>query len=144
VARNAYFNLHKLGAVADRFERNFYGEMSDALNRDDRSDRLVVRWTLDREPGPRGVGRPGNDVVLRREDERPRIVGKPSGALAVVEVPPDHGALREHDPALAASWREAVAEVVEACLGRGMVAHAFDRERSAYVFARPSAEAGTA
>jgi predicted GNAT superfamily acetyltransferase len=142
VARNAYFNLHKLGAVADRFERNFYGEMTDALNRDDRSDRLVVRWALDREPGPHGVGRPaGDDVVLRREDERPRIVGRPTGHLAVVEVPADHLELRERDPTLATSWREAVAEAVEACLGRGMVAHAFDRERSAYVFAPPADEA---
>jgi predicted GNAT superfamily acetyltransferase len=145
VARNAYFNLHKLGAVADRFERNFYGEMTDALNSDDRSDRLLVRWALDREPGPRSVGRPaGDDVVLRREDERPRVVGRPSGSLAVVEVPPEHRELRERDPALAISWRDAVAEALEACLGRGMVALAFDRERSAYVFAPPSADAGTA
>lgn len=145
VARNAYFNLHKLGVVADRFERNFYGEMTDALNRDDRSDRLVVRWALDREPGPRSVGRSrGDSVVLRREDERPRIVGEPSGAVAVVEVPPELLELRERDPALATSWREAVAEALEACLGRGMVAVAFDRERSAYVFAAPSAPAETA
>jgi predicted GNAT superfamily acetyltransferase len=145
VARNAYFNLHKLGAVADRFERDFYGEMTDALNRDDRSDRLVVRWALDREPGPRSIGpQAADDVVLRREDERPRIVGRPSGRLAVVEVPPEHRELRERDPALATAWREAVAEAVEACLGRGMVALAFDRERSAYVFVTPSADAGTA
>jgi predicted GNAT superfamily acetyltransferase len=55
-------------------------------------------------------------------------------------MPPEHGELRERDSALATSWREAVAEVVEACLGRGMVALEFDRERSAYVFGPPSAD----
>ena len=52
IARNAWLNLGKLGAVADRFRRNFYGAMSDSLNAGERSDRLVVRWDLDREPGP--------------------------------------------------------------------------------------------
>ena len=48
--RNAYLNLTKLGATADAFHRDFYGEMPDDLNRGDRSDRLVVRWDLQGEP----------------------------------------------------------------------------------------------
>ena len=32
VARNAHFNMSKLGAQCDRFHRNFYGEMGDSLN----------------------------------------------------------------------------------------------------------------
>ena len=55
VARNAWVNLGKLGAVADRFRRDFYGAMTDTLNEGERSDRLVVRWDLDREPGPRAA-----------------------------------------------------------------------------------------
>ena len=53
VARNAWFNLGKLGAVADAFGRAFYGEMTDEINAGDRSDRLVVRWDLDPDPAPR-------------------------------------------------------------------------------------------
>jgi predicted GNAT superfamily acetyltransferase len=54
LARNAHFNLQKLGAFADGFERDFYGEMDDQLNRGDRSDRFTVRWELhpeSRRPG---------------------------------------------------------------------------------------------
>jgi predicted GNAT superfamily acetyltransferase len=51
--RNAHFNLVKLGTVADRFHRELYGVMTDALNRGERSDRLEARWDLEREPGPR-------------------------------------------------------------------------------------------
>ncbi|MBA2607780.1 MAG: GNAT family N-acetyltransferase, partial [Actinobacteria bacterium] len=39
VRRNAYFNLTKLGATANRFLVNFYGEMADSLNAGDESDR---------------------------------------------------------------------------------------------------------
>ena len=57
VARNAHLNINKLGATCDRFHRDYYGQMPDAINAGDRSDRLVVRWRLDREPGaPRAPG----------------------------------------------------------------------------------------
>ncbi len=46
VGPNAYFNLHKLGAVANRYYVNYYGEMLDALNRGVESDRLEVDWWL--------------------------------------------------------------------------------------------------
>ena len=68
VARNAWFNLGKLGAVADGFGRAFYGEMTDEINAGDRSDRLVVRWDLDPDPAPRPwpEGRP---TVLAAEGD---------------------------------------------------------------------------
>lgn len=111
IARNAYFNLHKLGAVCDRFERNFYGAMTDVLNRGERSDRFVVRWDLRRTPGRR-------DVV----------------PAATVEVPDDHEALRRSDPDEAGAWRDRVAAAVEEQLGAGRVAATFDRATHAYGF----------
>lgn len=110
LARNAYFNLAKLGAVADRFGRDFYGEMTDTLNRGERSDRLVVRWDLEREPGPRTIE-----------------------PVATVTIPEDHLALRGKDPENAAGWRDRVAQALEAHLLAGLVAAGFDRERSAYL-----------
>jgi predicted GNAT superfamily acetyltransferase len=111
IARNAYFNLHKLGAVADRFERDFYGAMTDLLNRGERTDRAVIRWDLDREPGPR---------VVTTSDAR-------------VAVPEDHVALRAEDATEARRWRDRVADALGASLEAGAVAAAFDRERSEYV-----------
>ena len=119
VARNAHFNLHKLGAVCDRFERNFYGAMEDLLNRGERSDRFVVRWDLDREPGPR--------------DLRP---------IARVEVPADLDALRASSPEESAAWRDRVAAAVDEQLAAGRVAAVFERERSAYGFVDSSEVAG--
>jgi predicted GNAT superfamily acetyltransferase len=136
VARNGYFNLAKLGAVADRFERAFYGEMLDVLNRGDRTDRLTARWDLDVDPGPRPAApaatvlrRDGNDPVLDVE------AFDDVGAIAL-EVPVDYVELRSALPSAAARWREAMADAAEACIARGLVAVTFDRKRSAYVFAQ--------
>ena len=86
LSRNAYFNLTKLGAIADRFLPNFYGEMTDTLNRGERSDRLMVRWDLEREPGgPSGA--PGFEVLGRAggdpEMPSPTDVRSPQGGSAL-------------------------------------------------------------
>ncbi|HEY7659683.1 MAG TPA: GNAT family N-acetyltransferase [Actinomycetota bacterium] len=138
VARNAHFNLSKLGASADRFERNHYGEMTDSLNAGDRSDRLTVRWDLERPPGPRVVE--AREVVLAVDGSAPGPIRAPTGPGAIVEITPDHAALRASDPALARAWREASAVALEACLGAGLVAAAFDRDRSRYLFAERDGE----
>jgi predicted GNAT superfamily acetyltransferase len=137
VARNAYFNLHKLGAVVDRFERNFYGEMTDSLNRGDRSDRFVVRWDLRQSPGAWRVSFAGDPAVVRRaRDERPERLGDVEGDAAILEIPAEHAALRALDPEAARPWRDAVADAAEACLAHGLVGAGFLRDRSAYVFGR--------
>ncbi len=46
-AGNAYFNLHKLGAIARQYHRNLYGKMPDVLNRGMISDRFEAEWWLD-------------------------------------------------------------------------------------------------
>ncbi|MBI3647152.1 MAG: GNAT family N-acetyltransferase [Actinobacteria bacterium] len=137
VARNAYLNLSKLGAVADRFHRNFYGTMTDELNAGDRSDRLIARWALDSDPtAPRPVAAQGFPAVLvRGRGERPEPGDAPSPEGAVVEIPPEHAQLKKAVPASASAWRDATADAIEACLGAGLVATGFLRERSAYVFA---------
>jgi predicted GNAT superfamily acetyltransferase len=136
LSKNAYFNLVKLGAVCDAFYRNFYGEMTDVLNRGERSDRLVVRWDLTAEPaGPaeeRGV------VVLDREgpEDRPAPApGEPPiSAPALVRIPRDYHGLRERDRTLALAWRDAAATAIEACLEAGLIARGFSIG-STYVFA---------
>jgi predicted GNAT superfamily acetyltransferase len=137
ISRNAYFNLRKLGAVVDRFERDYYGEMQDDLNRGERSDRGLIRWDLEPDPGRETPAlAPDALVVLGRRGDGPGEVAVVAGDLAVVEVPPDIAELRERDAPAAQAWRDALAGAFEACLGAGLVATAFERERSAYVFTR--------
>ena len=113
VVRNGWFNLGKLGAVADRFHRNFYGAMDDDLNRGERSDRLEVRWDLERPLGPRLQGAP----------------------TVAIDVEPAYDEVRAADPERAAAVRNAAADLLEDAFARGLVAAGFDRERSAYLMA---------
>jgi predicted GNAT superfamily acetyltransferase len=134
LARNAHLNLTKLGAIADRFHRDFYGEMGDTLNAGERSDRLVVRWDLDRVPGPARRDPGGRPVVLvRGRGERPEPGEPPGPTGAVVEIPPEHTELKAIVPGSAAAWRDAVADALDGCFAAGLVVLGFDRERSAYV-----------
>ena len=131
VSRNAYFNLAKLGAVADRFEREFYGNMEDDLNAGDRSDRLWARWDLNRPkrelPPTEGAG-----ILLDRGGERPIEGGSP-GDMVLVRIPREYAAVREHDHELAMEWREATALALDACFAAGLTAMRFLRD-STYVF----------
>jgi len=113
ISRNAWFNLGKLGVTGDRFRRNFYGEMADTLNAGERSDRLVVRWSLDRAPGPR----------------------TPPAVRETVAVPRDYDALRTADPAAAFAERDRVADALDDAFARGDVVVAFDGTAATYALA---------
>lgn len=134
ISRNAYFNLAKLGAVADRFDREFYGSMGDDLNAGDTSDRLWARWDL-AQPAQGPPPTEGAAVVLDRDgDDRPIEGGEP-GKLALIRIPREYAALRERDSALAAEWREATARALEVCMAADLTATGFLRD-STYVFAK--------
>lgn len=142
IARNAYFNLQKLGAFGSRFLRDFYGPMDDAFNAGERSDRLEARWEL-RHPrvqaALRGEGMAsdgaGAVAILENDDGKPRAHAERAGDLLLVRVPPDYLGLREKDPAAAGGWRDAVADALEEGFGRGFWVTGFLRE-GAYLMER--------
>ena len=47
--KNAFLNIHKLGAIVRRYEENFYGVSSSRLQGGLQTDRLVAEWWLDSE-----------------------------------------------------------------------------------------------
>jgi predicted GNAT superfamily acetyltransferase len=151
VARNAYFNLVKLGAVAIRFHREYYGDMQDAFNRGDRSDRLEVVWELDSERvrnalGPRERQEsakenvPGSfDVwheLVMNDDGRPVTHElNPAQEKVSIAVPEQYHALRAEDPERARAWRDAVGEALETALAHGYRVVSFVR-KAGYVLER--------
>jgi len=146
VARNAKFNLTRLGAVATGFFPGFYGEMPDRLNRGDRSDRFEVRWRLTSPRverllgGDAGVHPVGGHSLLELEgpSEAPRPVetGAAVRGPVLVAVPHDFHALRAPDPELGARWREASSRAFAACFDAGLVATWIGPD-GRYVFTHP-------
>jgi predicted GNAT superfamily acetyltransferase len=126
VARNAYFNLARLGATPTAYLTNFYGTMQDARNGKDESDRLMARWELGRFP-PRPVPVDGAEVVLGRAADGGPAYEPGGGPRVLVAVPEDIEGLREAQPETANRWRHAVREAVTGLLGDGYYFAGFDR-----------------
>jgi predicted GNAT superfamily acetyltransferase len=139
VARNAWFNLVKLAATPAEYLPNFYGPMLDAINGDDDSDRLLVRWRLtDPEVVLACAGESagadadaeraaGAVVALGVGADGAPAPGRVDGPTALVAVPSDIGRLRATDPALAQRWRLAVREALTTLVGAGGRIDGFDR-----------------
>jgi predicted GNAT superfamily acetyltransferase len=139
VARNAHFNLTKLGARPAEYLPNFYGPMLDTINGDDDSDRLLMRWRL-RDPvvvdacaGRTAAPDAGAEldagavVALGIGTDGDPVSGRLDGHTALVAVPHDIERLRVADPGLAARWRLAVREVLGALLADGAHIDGFDK-----------------
>lgn len=132
-ARNARFNLARLGAIATRYHDDHYGEMPDKLNVGMPSDRFLIEWRIrsprverrlgDAEPIPSLAEMEAEaPYLLAAEGERPLEPQAPRGeARALVAVPADLQALKARDPLLARDWRTAHRGSLGAALGAGYV-----------------------
>jgi predicted GNAT superfamily acetyltransferase len=74
IRRNAHVNLVKLGATVRQYLPDFYGDLDDDINGNDRTDRFEVSWLLDApvgatpSPGATGLPLAADFEALRRED----------------------------------------------------------------------------
>ncbi|WP_439673525.1 hypothetical protein [Embleya sp. MST-111070] len=127
VARNAHFNLHKLGGTADTYLPDYYGPLSDGLNAADESDRLMLRWDL------------RDERVVAACDEGGALA--PARALVaeetvLVAIPPDIDLLRLRQPSVARDWRLSLRDTLGTLLADGARLVDFDRAACGYVLTR--------
>jgi predicted GNAT superfamily acetyltransferase len=93
VRRNAKLNIAKLGVDISAYFPNFYGDMPDALNVGDESDRLMVSWRTD------------VDIPKARE-----LITKPETGDILIEIPEDIVAIRSKNQSESMKWRRQVRE----------------------------------
>ena len=93
VRRNARLNIAKLGVDISAYHPNFYGDMPDALNAGDESDRLMVSWITD------------IDAPKARE-----LITKPETGDILIEIPEDIVAIRSKNQSESMKWRRQVRE----------------------------------
>ena len=91
VRRNAKLNIVKLGVDISAYFPNFYGEMPDALNAGDESDRLMVLWSTE------------IDAPKARE-----LITHPKPDDILIEIPEDIVAIRSKDQSESMNWRRQV------------------------------------
>jgi len=91
VRRNAKLNIVKLGVDISAYYPNFYGEMPDALNTGDESDRLMVSWSTEiNEPKAR------------------QLIAHPKPDDILIAIPEDIVAIRSKDQSESMKWRRQV------------------------------------
>lgn len=128
-ARNAYLNLHHLGAIARRYYVNHYGAMDDAINLGLPTDRLLAEWAVTEEGQARATEPPDGPWIMSAvvTDEgtlRPGPVDTDAlrAATALVAVPADIDALRHDDAAAGPAWRYGVRAALSPAFEAGMTA----------------------
>jgi predicted GNAT superfamily acetyltransferase len=125
-ARNAHFNLNRLGATVDTYAENFYGidysaDASITARINLPSDRLSASWHLDSER-----------VRALANGSAAAFAGEPVGS---VSIPAEWSALVKSDPKRALAEQARVREEFKSAFARGLVCAGFERgeERSRYL-----------
>ncbi|MGC8639876.1 MAG: hypothetical protein ACP5XB_08390 [Isosphaeraceae bacterium] len=142
-AGNAHFNIQRLGARSCRYIDNMYGERTDALNAGVPTDRLIVEWEIEPEEKPAPKTTPEVDSLL----SSPRLIATRQSSAGVIlpeavesvadatrlllEIPARIAELRQAQPELAESWRQAVHDAFHAGFAAGYQAFGFFREETA-------------
>ena len=93
VRRNAKLNIAKLGVDISSYHPNFYGDMPDALNAGDESDRLMVSWSTDID-----------------EPKSRELIANPELDDILIEIPEDIVAIRSKNQSESMKWRRLVRE----------------------------------
>lgn len=146
VARNAYFNIARLGALPVEYHADFYGQMRDGVNAGQASDRVFVEWDLtaqapgsSRSRGDHGQRLPSGGTGSSSDDTVPAVRigsdGRPlefdvprETSLVSIELPSDIETLRGTDPDLASAWREAVRRAFTELFADGWAVTGFRRD----------------
>ena len=113
-AKNAYFNIVRLGAVVRRYCPDYYGPVLSKLQRRLPSDRLIAEWPLK-----------SARVSKALAGKRPRAARK--APAAEVAIPLDLDAVVSRRPALAREWQSQVRAGLQRCFARKLLITGFER-----------------
>jgi predicted GNAT superfamily acetyltransferase len=139
VRRNAKLNLVKLGVTVFEYFPDFYGDLPDALNAGDPTDRAIAHWKLHTERVSDALNRklifPGDDLPTSLAN----IHGTPlpqevddRASRILCYIPEDIIKIRSTNPDLALRWRLALRQELQPRLENGWSIAGFT-EDGAYI-----------
>ncbi|HTT25811.1 MAG TPA: hypothetical protein VMH90_02455, partial [Thermoplasmata archaeon] len=160
ISRSAFFAVHRLGVVPDRYLVHYYGQQGGNEALDHESDRVRWSWAIGDPSGDDrlapGAGAPA--AVDPRFRDAPRLVEtevvesglrlptavvEPATPFAQLEIPFDIDLIRQHEGAGLRRWRHAVRDAFRASFDLGyrvadfaVLRDAHER-RSVYLLAAP-------
>ena len=133
VRRNARLNLGKLGVRVYNYFPDFYGELDDALNAGDPTDRVIAHWELTKDWQPEFNGE-GIETALAFVDGKP-ISRQCDAEKVLCYLPEDIVQLRAQDSELALQWRLALRHELQSRLDAGWQITGFTHD-GAYIVSK--------
>lgn len=144
VARNAHFNLNRLGARVAEYVPNMYGaDTGSAMHSGLGTDRFIVVWPIDGVParangaGANGAGANASDLPVLNagtaeglEPDLSRFSTSLPPAVRV-EIPSDISAVQAGSSELAARWRATTRRAIQWALASGYTVHHFAHDPAA-------------
>jgi len=152
VARNAHFNVNRLGVEVAEYVPNMYGETGSRLHRGLGTDRFRVVWDLtayepdrsEADDGEGAAGVPGEDVPAPGAPPARGPAASPADGPPVVrvEIPADIQEVRAGDPEEAREWRERTRDALVPRLASGYRVAGFvpGPDRGFYVLVHPEVD----
>jgi len=146
-SRNAYFNLQKLGCIAQEYEINVYGITSSPLHSGTPTDRLIAHWSIPplKKDLPEFRELPVTPALISvtRRDQQALLIDEVilnrNEEYLFLEVPSDMQQMKTVSPTAPLEWRLKTREAFTHYFSRGYVAYSFlnfrdrDPRRSFYV-----------
>jgi len=138
---NANFNLRRLGVTFDRYLINFYGFMTDEINKGMPSDRVEAVWRLN---DPRVIALANKQIEMFAESyDYPALLSRDSNGIPCINGHADGHtlsylayiphSLKTLDRETILAWRLALRETLQQAFEAGYYAYDFDPEKCAYV-----------
>ena len=120
-ARNANFNINRLGAIARRYEADYYGQVESKFQQGLPSDRLMAEWQLKSARVKRAIaGKPVRNPV--REPQ------------CVIEIPDEIDTLIRQNFAEAQAWQQRVRDLFQQSFAAKLVVTGFSRKDNASLY----------
>lgn len=125
-AKNAYFNLNRLGAEVVEYVPDMYGTTESPLHLGMATDRLVVRLETSAVAAPALHYTPLHDALpvltpFARPSDNAMSTGDRTPERALIEVPPDVLEVIARSPAAGQTWRLAVRDHMQWALAHHYV-----------------------
>lgn len=106
---NAYLNIHKLGAIGASYGENYYGLLTDRLNKGLPTDRILIQWELNKKNRQVKAHSFSKDQLLLQQSSdgsaKKRTPLTDDGERWFVEIPQHFQQMKQNQPQLAKQWR---------------------------------------
>src|SRR5205814_3261563 len=113
-AKNAFFNIERLGAVCRRFHANYYGPVASRLQQGLPSDRLIAEWWIRSARAKRALAGKSPRATARQANRQ-------------VAIPTDFDTLAKDEPAQARALQAEVRRRLTELLRRKFMITGFTR-----------------